>query len=48
MNSAYPFLPYRNGLTIEIIEFEGEENKIDTCVQIWNVLSLALTEKSYY
>jgi 3-dehydroquinate synthase len=32
---------YRNGFTIEIIEFEnGEENKnIDTCVQIWNVLT---------
>jgi 3-dehydroquinate synthase len=42
MNSAYPFLPYiETDLTIEIIEFEaGEENKnIDTCVQIWNVLT---------
>jgi 3-dehydroquinate synthase len=36
------FLPYiETDLTIEIIEFEaGEENKnIDTCVQIWNVLT---------
>jgi 3-dehydroquinate synthase len=36
------FLPYiETELTIEIIEFEaGEENKnIDTCVQIWNVLT---------
>ena len=36
------FLPYlETDLTIEIIEFEaGEENKnIDTCVEIWNVLT---------
>lgn len=36
------FLPYlETDLTIEIIEFEaGEENKnIETCVQIWNVLT---------
>ncbi|MBG6111311.1 3-dehydroquinate synthase [Flavobacterium sp. CG_9.10] len=36
------FLPYlETGLTIEIIEFEaGEQNKnIETCVQIWNVLT---------
>jgi 3-dehydroquinate synthase len=36
------FLPYlETELTIEIIEFEaGEENKnIETCVQIWNVLT---------
>ncbi|MFB0910375.1 MAG: iron-containing alcohol dehydrogenase, partial [Flavobacterium sp.] len=36
------FLPYiETELTIEIIEFvAGEENKnIDTCVQIWNVLT---------
>jgi 3-dehydroquinate synthase len=46
MNSAYPYI--ETDLTIEIIEFEaGEENKnIDTCVQIWNVLTeLALTGK---
>lgn len=36
------FLPYlETNLTIEIIEFEaGEQNKnIETCVQIWNVLT---------
>ena len=36
------FLPYlETDLTIEIVEFEaGEENKnIETCVQIWNVLT---------
>src|SRR5436190_21731738 len=36
------FLPYlETDLTIEIIEFEnGEENKkIETCVEIWNVLT---------
>ena len=36
------FLPYiETDLTIEIIEFEaGEEHKnIDTCVQVWNVLT---------
>lgn len=36
------FLPYlETNLTIEIVEFEaGEPNKnIDTCVQIWNVLT---------
>lgn len=36
------FLPYlQTDLTIEIVEFEaGEANKnIDTCVQIWNVLT---------
>jgi 3-dehydroquinate synthase len=41
-NECLPtFLPIETDLTIEIIEFEaGEENKnIDTCVQIWNVLT---------
>jgi 3-dehydroquinate synthase len=35
------FLPYRNRFDHRNIEFEnGEENKnIETCVQIWNVLT---------
>jgi 3-dehydroquinate synthase len=39
---ATKFLPYlETDLTIEIVEFEaGEPNKnIDTCIQIWNVLT---------
>jgi 3-dehydroquinate synthase len=38
-NTISPFL--ETDLTIEIIEFDsGEQNKnIETCVQIWNVLT---------
>jgi 3-dehydroquinate synthase len=41
MNIAqHYFSLFKTDLTIEIIEFDSGENKnIETCVQIWNVLT---------